>query len=508
MPQACRVGRRQGLMAMREILINVTPRETRAALIENGSTQELYIERASRRGIVGNLYKGRVSRVLPGMQAAFIDIGLERTAFLHAGDITRAVPADAENGTPPVEEIGNLVLPGQDILVQVLKDPLGSKGARLTTFVSLPSRFLVYLPFARGVGVSARIEDEAEREQLRTQVREMAAGSGAGGSQSGGYIVRTAAHRALPEALRADMMYLARLWDHVRHEQLRVATSSLVHADLPLGARMLRDELGPDVRRVLVDAPAEFARLRQFASAFMPEAVERIEQYSGARPLFELHGVEEEITRALDRKVQLKSGGYIVIDQTESMTTIDVNTGAFVGHRNPEDTVFRTNLEAAVSIARQLRLRNLGGIIIIDFIDMEDAAHGVQLLAAFQTALNADRAQNRVADGAPLGLVALTRKRTRESLEHLLCEPCQSCQGRGFMRSVETICHEIYREALRQSAQFQVKQLLVLAHPEVVEHLLDEEAAVLADLEQQVGKPIRLQPEALYSIEQFDIVLG
>ena len=304
------------------------------------------------------------------------------------------------------------------------------------------------------------------------------------------------------------MMYLARLWDHVRHEQLRVATSSLVHADLPLGARMLRDELGPDVRRVLVDAPAEFARLRQFASAFMPEAVERIEQYSGARPLFELHGVEEEITRALDRKVQLKSGGYIVIDQTESMTTIDVNTGAFVGHRNPEDTVFRTNLEAAVSIARQLRLRNLGGIIIIDFIDMEDAAHGVQLLAAFQTALNADRAQNRVADGAPLGLVALTRKRTRESLEHLLCEPCQSCQGRGFMRSVETICHEIYREALRQSAQFQVKQLLVLAHPEVVEHMFDEGAAVLADLEQQVGKPIRLQPEALYSIEQFDIVLG
>ena len=501
---------------MREILINVTPRETRAALIENGSTQELYIERASRRGIVGNLYKGRVSRVLPGMQAAFIDIGLERTAFLHAGDIARAVPAEAENGAAPVVDIGSLVQPGQDILVQALKNPLGTKGARLSTFVSLPSRFLVYMPFGRGVGVSARIEDADTREQLRVLVRALAdtvgadsgRGNSGGGAGNGGYIVRTAAHRAPPEALRADMLYLARLWDHVRQEQLRVSSSTLVHADLPLGARMLRDELGSDVRRVLVDATEEYARLRQFASAFMPEMVERIEQYSGTRPLFELHGVEEEIARALDCKVQLKSGGYIVIDQTESMTTIDVNTGAFVGHRNAEDTVFRTNLEAAVAIARQLRLRNLGGIVIIDFIDMEAADHRGQLLAAFQAALSSDRAQNQVALGAPLGLVAMTRKRTRESLEHLMCEPCPSCLGRGFVRSVETVCHEIYREALRQSAQFQGTQLMVLAHPEVVERLLDEEAPVLAEMERQVGKPIRLQAEALYSVEQYDIVLA
>ncbi len=488
---------------MREILVNVTPRETRAALVEHGAALELYIERSSRRGIVGNLYKGRVSRVLPGMQAAFIDVGLVRTAFLHAADIARAVPADAESGVPPVEDIGKLVLPGQDILVQVLKDPLGSKGARLTTFVSLPSRFLVYMPCGRGVGVSARITDEAERERLRAMVRECADSQGAGG----GYIVRTAAQAAPPEALRADMLYLARLWDHVRQEQLRVATGSLVHADLPLGARMLRDELGAEVRRVLVDDPGEYARLRQFAAAFMPEAVERIEQYAGARPLFELHGIEEEINRALDRQVQLQSGGYIVIDQTESMTTIDVNTGAFVGNRNPEDTVFRTNLEAAIAIARQLRLRNLGGIIIIDFIDMEDAAHREQLLAAFQAALAGDRAQTQVAAGAPLGLVAMTRKRTRESLEHLLCEPCQTCAGRGFVRSVETVCHEIYREGLRQGAQFQVRELVILAHPEVVERLLDEEAPALADLEQRVGKPIRLQSEALYSVEQYDIVL-
>jgi ribonuclease G len=489
---------------MREILVNVTPRETRAALIENGATLEVYVERASRRGIVGNLYKGRVSRVLPGMQAAFIDIGLERTAFLHAGDIAAAVPPEAEGGVPPTEDIAGLVLPGQDILVQVLKEPLGTKGARLTTLVALPSRFLVYMPFGRGVGVSARIEDEQTREHFRALVRELAASSG----EEGGYIVRTAAHRAPLEALRADMLYLARLWEHVRQQCLRAATTSLVHADLPLGARMLRDELGPDVRRVLVDSAEEAARMRQFAAAFMPEAVERIEHYTGPRPLFELHGVEGEIARALDRKVQLKSGGYIVIDQTEALTTVDVNTGGYVGTRSAEDTVFRTNLEAAVTIARQLRLRNLGGIIIIDFIDMQDAAHCEQLLAALQEALAADRAQTQIAPGAPLGLVALTRKRTRESLEHLLCEPCPTCQARGFVRSVETVCHEIYREALRQGAQLQVRELLILAHAEVVERLLDEEAPVLADLEQQVGKPIRLQAEALYSIEQFDVVLA
>ena len=490
---------------MREIFVNVTPRETRAALVENGSTQELYIERAGRRGLVGNLYRGRISRVLPGMQAAFVDIGLARTAFLHAGDIARPASAAAEPGAPPIEEIGKLVLPGQDLLVQVLKDPLGTKGARLTTAVSLPSRFLVYMPSGRGVGVSARIEDPATRERLRASVIELA---GSAGDAGGGYIVRTAAERAPPEALRADMLYLARLWEHLRQEQLRVPAASLVHAELPLAARMLRDELAPDVRRVLVDDAGEYARLREFAGAFMPEAVERIEQYSGARPLFELHGVEAEITRACERQVPLQSGGHIVIDQTESMTTIDVNTGAFVGSRNPEDTVFRTNLEAAVAVARQLRLRNLGGIIVIDFIDMQDDGHREQLLAAFQVALAGDRAQTQVAAGAPLGLVAMTRKRTRESLEHLLCEPCQTCQGRGFVRSVETVCHEIYREALRQGAQFQVRELVILAHPEVVERMLDEEALVLADLEQRLGRPVRLQAEALHSIEQFDIVLA
>ena len=485
----------------REILVNVNPREMRAAVVENGATLELFIERASRSGIVGNLYKGRVSRVLPGMQAAFIDIGLARTAFLHAADIARAVPAEAEGGAPPLQDIGQLVREGDDILVQVIKEPLGTKGARLSTFISLPSRFLVYMPYSSGVGVSARIEDEAERERLRADVRAAATGAG-------GYIVRTAGGQASPEALRADMLFLQRLWQHVLAQRAASASASLVHGDLSLSLRVLRDELSADVRRVLVDSAAEQARMQAFAQTYMPEAADRIEYYAGPRPLFDLHGVEEEIAHALERKVQLKSGGYVVFDQTEAMTTIDVNTGAYVGHRDLEETIFRTNLEAAMTIARQLRLRNLGGIIIIDFIDMDDAAHREQVLAALQGALAGDRAQSHIADISGLGLVEMTRKRTRESLEHLLCEPCQSCNGRGYRKSAETVCHEIYREVLRQSRQFRVEQILILAHPEVSERLLDEEAPTLAELEAQVKRPIRLQSETMYGIEQFDVVLA
>jgi ribonuclease G len=485
----------------REILINVNPREMRAAVVENGATLELFIERASRSGIVGNLYKGRVSRVLPGMQAAFIDIGLERTAFLHAADIARAVPAEAEGAAPPLQDIGQLVREGDDILAQVIKEPLGTKGARLSTFISLPSRFLVYMPYSSGVGVSARIEDPEERERLRAAVRAAAGGPG-------GWIVRTAGGQAPPEALRADMLFLQRLWEHVLAQRAGAPSASLVHGDLSLSLRVLRDELSADVRRVLVDSQAEQTRMQAFAQTYMPEAADRVEYYAGPRPLFDLHGVEEEIARALERKVELKSGGYIVFDQTEALTTIDVNTGGYVGHRNLEETIFRTNLEAAVAIARQLRLRNLGGIIIIDFIDMEDPLHREQVLAALQGALAGDRAQSHIAAISALGLVEMTRKRTRESLEHVLCEPCQSCNGRGYRRSVETVCYEIYREALRQGRQFRIEQLLILAHPEVVERLLDEEAPMLAELEAQVKRPIRLQAEALYGIEQFDIVLA
>jgi ribonuclease G len=492
-----------------EILVNVAPRETRAAILESGVVQELHIERTSRRGLVSNLYKGRVSRVLPGMQAAFVEIGLERTAFLHAADIAHSASTDtlvnsAPASLPPVEDIRRLVTCGDDILVQVIKDPIGTKGARLTTFVALPSRYLVYMPRGEGIGVSARIEDEPERSRLKTLLAELTAASGGAG---GGYIVRTAAQGATSENLREDMTYLAKLWDHVRSRAAEVAAGSVVHEDLPLTLRVLRDELARGVSRVLVDSPREYERMRAFSAAFMPQGAPGIELYSGPRLIFDLNGIEEEIAKALDRKVPLKSGGHLVIDQTEAMTTIDVNTGAYVGHRNLEETIFRTNLEAAVSIARQLRLRNLGGIIIIDFIDMRDEPHRRAVLSALERALAGDRAQTHIVSLSPLGLVEMTRKRTRESLEHLLCEPCPSCEGRGFVRTPETVCNEIFREIVRQSRQFASRELLILAHQDVVDRLLDEESATLGELEAQVGRPIRLQVEALYGVDQYDVVL-
>ena len=487
-----------------EILINVAPRENRAALIENGVLTELFVERQSRRGIVSNLYKGRVQRVLPGMQAAFIDVGLERTAFLHAADIAAQNPESTLVAAPAAADIRTLVREGDDILVQVVKDPMGTKGARLTTFVALPSRLMVYMPRGDGIGVSARIEEEGERARLKALVGEAVPG----GPVSGGYIVRTAAQGATIDQIREDIQYLGRLWQHVRERGLLAAAGDLVYEDLPLPTRILRDELARGVDRVLVDNGASHAAMLEFAASFMPGSRTSIELYSGPRPIFDLHGIEEEIGKALERNVSLKSGGHLVIDQTESMTTIDVNTGAFVGHRNLEDTIFRTNLEAAVAIARQLRLRNLGGIIIIDFIDMTDAAHRTQVLEALQRALAGDHAQTHIASVSSLGLVEMTRKRTRDSLEHLLCAACPSCEGRGFVRTPETVCHEIFREIVRQSRQFQSKELLILAHQNVIDRLLDDESAVLAELEHQIGRPIRLQVEALYGFDQYDVVLA
>ena len=483
-------------------MINVSPRETRAALLENGVLQELFVERASRRGLTGNLYQGRVSRVLPGMQAAFIDIGLERTAFLHASDIVQ--PDDAENGdaAPRTDSIRELVSEGADILVQVLKDPLGTKGARLTTFVTIPSRYLVFMPFGHGVGVSARIENEGERQRLREAVQ-----SAVVDGEAGGYIVRTVAEGAASEALRADMLFLRRLWEVLDANAHSARAGTLVHEDLALPLRLMRDLVGEGVDRVLVDHDATCDRMREFATTFMPALGARVERYAGSRPIFDLHAVEEEIQRSLDRKVALKSGGYLIIDQTEALTTIDVNTGAYVGHRNLEETIFRTNLEAAVAIARQLRLRNLGGIVIIDFIDMQEEEHRRQVLQALEKALAADHARTNVSTVSPLGLVEMTRKRTRESLAHQLCAPCAACEGRGYVKTPETVCYEIFREILRQTGQFDFQELLVLAHQDVIERLLDEESAALGELEVLTGKPIRLQTEALYLIDQYDVVL-
>jgi ribonuclease G len=485
-----------------EIFINVAPRETRAALLENGALQEIYLERASRRGLVGNVYKGRVSRVLPGMQAAFVEIGLERTAFLHAADIALEHPEETVVNLPRIDDIRRLVTEGDDILVQVIKDPMGTKGARLTTFVSFPSRYLVYMPHGTGVGISSRIAEEAERARLKTLVSAMQLRA-----DNGAYIVRTAAQSVCAEHLSEDMAYLHKLWQHVRAQGSEVRAGAIVHEDLPLTLRILRDELSRGVERVLIDSPAEHARMLDFAQNFIPGALRCIELYAAPRPIFDLHGIEEEIGLALQQKVVLKSGGHLMIDQTEAMTTIDINTGAYVGHRNLEETIYRTNLEAAVSIARQLRLRNLGGIIIIDFIDMEDEPHRRAVLAALERALAPDRAATQIVSLSPLGVVEMTRKRTRESLEHLLCEPCRTCQGRGFTKTALTVCYEIFREIVRQSRQFASRELLILAHQDVVDCLLDEESSAMAELESQIGRPIRLQPEALYGVDQYDVVL-
>ena len=488
-----------------EILVNVTPRETRVALVENGTLNEVHVERAAKRGIVGNVYLGRVSRVLPGMQAAFVEVGLERTAFLHASDVAQVAYRDAEAeagaGASPLPDIRDLLREGAGVLVQALKDPLGSKGARLTTHVSLPSRYLVYLPDGDGVGLSTRIEDDTERQRLRDALAAFTIGSA-----GGGYIVRTAAEGAAAEALHADMLYLNRLWDSIREQATRVQPGALVHEDHPLAVRILRDLLSDEVDVVRVDSRSAFERMREFCRRFVPQLAQRVELYPGPRPLFELHGVEDEIQRALERKVPLKSGGYLMLDQTEAMTTIDVNTGAYVGKHNLEETILKTNLEAAQAIARQLRLRNLGGIIIIDFIDMDAQEHRDMVLAALQRGLKDDHAKTHVSSVSPLGLVEMTRKRTRESLEHLLCDVCPTCAGRGSVKSAQTVCYEVFREVVREARQFEAQAMLVLAAPAVVEMMLDEESTGLAELEAHVGRPIRLQAETGYPVEQFDVV--
>ncbi|KAB7628269.1 ribonuclease G [Alkalilimnicola sp. S0819] len=481
-----------------EILMNVTPTETRVALVENGVLQELHLERARRRGLVGNIYKGQVVRVLPGMQAAFIEAGLARTAFLHASDI--AVP-----GAEPVVETRNiteLLREQQQVLVQVLKDPMGTKGARLTTNITIPSRYLVLLPGHPGVGISARIEDPAERERLKAIGERLLTEDG-----EHGYILRTAAEGAEEEALFSDQAFLRKLWDSARDRGQQAQPGTLVHEDLPLTLRALRDVVSSEVEKVRVDSRENFVKVQAFCEQFLPELAERVEYYPGERPLFDLYNIEDEIQRALERKVMLKSGGYLIIDQTEAMTTIDVNTGGYVGHRTLEETIFKTNLEAAQAIARQLRLRNLGGIIILDFIDMVDEEHKRLVLRALEKALDKDHAKTQISGVSALGLVEMTRKRTRESLEHILCEPCPTCAGRGSLKTAETVCYEIFREILREARQFEVKRLLVLAAQEVIDLLLDEESASLAQLEEFIGRPIKLQPEPLYTQAQYDVVL-
>ena len=496
-----------------EILINVTPQETRVAIVENGMLQEVQIERVAKQGLVGNIFKGCVSRVMPGMDAAFVDIGLSKAAFIHSSDVaylpkssrsrrTESCNVDETTSQSYEESITNLLHDGQQLLVQVVKDQLGTKGARLTTNITVPSRYLVLLPYSNDVRLSARIEEEEERERLTKITKNLLEDLNA----DCGCILRTAAEGVGESKLKRDLKFLLNLWDTIVEKVNSVSSVDEVYSDLPLAVRTLRDLSIEDIEIIRIDSRTTYETVYSFSEKLVPELTNCITHYSGSRPLFDLYSIEDELQKALQRKVALKSGGYLIFDQTEAMTTIDINTGGFVGHRNLEETIYKTNLEAAQAIARQLRLRNLGGIIIIDFIDMEDEEHKRQVMRVFEKSLDKDLAKSQVCDVSPLGLVEMTRKRTRESLEHILCEACATCAGSGYIKTAETACFELFREIMREARQYETNELLVLASQPVVDLLLDEESTGLAELEDYTGKTIKLQVESLYSQEQFDVV--
>jgi ribonuclease G len=486
-----------------DILINVTPQETRVAVMQAGAPQELHIERSHNRGLVSNIYMGKVARVLPGMQSAFIEIGLDKAAFLHVGDIRgQRKHENGGGGASEHKPIERILSEGQPIMVQVIKDPLGTKGARLSTHISIAGRLVVYLPQDPHIGVSQRIEDEGERQVLRDKFSHLLPPE-----ETGGYIIRTVAETASEDELAADVRYLRKLWQDIRARSQGSTAPALLYQDLSLGQRVMRDFVGEHTERIFVDSRETFVKLQSFASEYMPNVVGKLEHYSGTRPLFDLHNVEDEIEKALSRRVDLKSGGYLIIDQTEAMTTVDVNTGGYVGVRNFDDTVFKTNLEAAHVIARQLRLRNLGGIIVIDFIDMDSAEHRAAVLAELGKALAHDRTRLTMNGFTQLGLVELTRKRTRESLEHVLCEPCPVCSGRGVLKTARTVCYEVLREILREARQFNPREFRILASQQVVDLFLEEESQAMAMLEDFIGKPVSMQVETTYSPEQYDIIL-
>jgi ribonuclease G len=513
-----------------DILINWSPQETRVAVVEQGAVQEVHLERTLERGLVGNVYLGKVSRVLPGMQSAFIDIGLDRAAFLHVADLMPnitakhnaprgremgATPAPmdslpANGGKPrvltpdPVQPIERQIFEGQALMVQVLKDPIGTKGARLTAQISIAGRLLVFLPQDNHIGVSQKIPP-AQREALRLRVQELA--TPPGGQASGGFILRTNAEDASNEELAEDIAYLRKTWRRIKEAATRQPPPALLHEDLNLMQRVLRDLVSTQTQTIRIDSREQHGLMQAFAAEFMPDTVAKLQHYAGERPIFDLFNVDEDIARALSRRVDLKSGGYLVIDQTEALTTVDVNTGGYVGARNFDDTVFRTNLEAAQTIARQLRLRNLGGIIIVDFIDMVREDHREAVLAEFRKQLSRDRVKTMTGGFSQLGLLEMTRKRTRESLAQMLSETCAACSGRGVVKTARSLCYDILREILREARAFNPREFRVVASPKVVELFLDEESQHLAGLSDFIGKPISLQAESSMTQEQYDIVL-
>ena len=487
-----------------DILVNWSPQETRVAVVESGAVQELHIERSLERGIVGNVYLGKVARVLPGMQSAFIDIGLERAAFLHVADVWQRQaegepPSQARSGQPLVP-IEKQVFEGQSLMVQVIKDPIGTKGARLSTQISIAGRHLVFLPQDDHIGVSQKIPFEL-RDALRQRVQ------GLVGQEGGGFILRTNAEDSSDAELQDDIAYLRKTWARIKDASIRRPAGSLLHQDLTLLQRVLRDLVGESTQSIRIDSREQFESLQAFGKEFMPKAAERLQLYKGERPIFDLYAIDDEVARALGRRVDLKSGGYLIIDQTEALTTVDVNTGGYVGARNFEDTIFKTNLEAAQAIARQLRLRNLGGIIIADFIDMGRSDHQEAVMAELKKQLARDRVKTMVGGFSPLGLLEMTRKRTRESLAHMLCEPCPSCEGKGIVKTPRSVAYDVLREILREARQFNPREFRVVAHPEVIDLFLDEESQHLAGLSDFINKPISLQSDAALGPDRYDIVL-
>ncbi len=487
-----------------DILINWSPQETRVAIVENGALQELHVERTLGRGLVGNVYLGKVARVLPGMQSAFVDIGLERAAFLHVADVWHRQPEGESPGMVrnvlPQIPIEKQLFEGQALMVQVIKDPIGSKGARLSTQISIAGRMLVFLPQDDHIGVSQKIPP-IQREELRSRLQGMA------GAAGGGFILRTNGEDASDAELADDIMFLRRAWSRIRDAATHLPPLSLLHQDLNLAQRVLRDLVGEETQSIQIDSREQFDALKEFGEEFMPAAAGKLQYYAGERPIFDLYAIDDEIIKALGRRVDLKSGGYLIVDQTEALTTIDVNTGGFVGARNFDDTIFRTNLEATQAIARQLRLRNLGGVIIVDFIDMVRDDHREAVLTEFRKQLMRDRVKTMVGGYSQLGLVEMTRKRTRESLAHVLCEPCPACQGKGMLRTARSVTYDIFREILRAARQFSPREFRIVAAPEVIELLLDEESQHFAGLSEFIGKPVSLQSETAMGQEQYDIVL-
>jgi len=492
-----------------EILINSGLNEIRLALLENSILQEIYIERRSQVGIVGNIYKGKVERVLPGMDAAFIDIGLEKNAFLHVKNITQGknistakTAGGADAGVDAKQPaIGDFVRQDEAILVQVIKDPLGNKGARLTTDISIPSRYVVFLPNARGIGISNRIEDETVRQFLRERIAQFSDGL------PGGYIVRTAIENTDAWALNSDIQYLHKIWRKITEQYQHSKAGTLIYEGLPLHLRCLRDLVDESVVSIRVDSPKLVKEMQTFLNDFFPDSREIVQCHHSERPIFDLYSIEDEIGKALERKVHLKSGGYIIIDQTEAMTTIDVNTGRFVGADSHSNTVFKTNLEATKVIARQLRLRNLGGIIIIDFIDMDSHEHEKAVVNCLTEAMDKTYSRYSIDPWSSLGLLQMTRKRTRESLQHILCECCPTCGGRGKIKTIETIAYEIMRDVMREVAMFKPQDVMIICAHEMNDYLGDDEPDILADLADNLQLPIRLKTDSYYSREQYDIAL-